>query len=151
MPEEVTIRSARPGELPELSALLDLLFEIEQDFKPDTARQVAGLKLMLDSPMAELLVAELGGRPVGLCGLQLLVSTAQGAYSCHVEDLVLAPECRGRGIGRLLLEAAAEWAHRRGATRMQLNCDDKNLPAMKFYESLGWRKTHLFNYFKLDF
>lgn len=34
---------------------------------------------------------------------------------------------------------------------MQLNCDDKNLPAMKFYESLGWRKTHLFNYFKLDF
>ena len=151
MPEEVTIRSARPGELPELSTLLDLLFEIEQDFKPDTARQVAGLKLMLDSPLAELLVAELGGRPVGLCGLQLLVSTAQGAYSCHVEDLVRAPECRGRGIGRLLLEAAAEWAHRRGATRMQLNCDDKNLPAMKFYESLGWRKTHLFNYFKLDF
>ena len=113
--------------------------------------QVAGLKLMLDSPLAELLVAELGGRPVGVCGLQLLVSTAQGAYSCHVEDLVLAPECRGRGIGRLLLEAAAEWAQRRGATRMQLNCDDKNLPAMKFYESLGWRKTHLFNYFKLDF
>ena len=45
MPEEVTIRPARPGELPELSTLLDLLFEIEQDFKPDTARQVAGLKL----------------------------------------------------------------------------------------------------------
>lgn len=151
MAEKVIVRRARFEELPELSALLDLLFEIEQDFTPDTGRQIAGLELMLNSPSAELLVAEVDGRPVGLCGLQLLVSTAQGAYSCHVEDLVLAPEYRGRGIGRQLLEAAAGWAHRRGAVRMQLNCDDKNLPAMKFYGSLGWKKTHLFNYFKLDF
>ena len=106
---------------------------------------------MLESPFAELFVAECGGRVAGFCGVQLQISTAMGSYAAQIEDLVLPPEFRRRGIGSRLLDAAGAWAKQRGARRLQLNCDDQNLPAMRFYEARNWIRTHLFNYFKFNF
>ncbi|WP_177994698.1 GNAT family N-acetyltransferase [Victivallis lenta] len=151
MTEAVRIRPAAEADLPELVELLRQLFELEQDFEPDASKQQAGLSLMLESPFAELLVAECGGRVAGFCGVQLQISTAMGSYAAQIEDLVLHPEFRRRGIGSRLLDAAGAWAKQRGARRLQLNCDDQNLPAMRFYEARNWIRTHLFNYFKFNF
>ena len=144
MTEAIRIRPAAEADLPELVELLRQLFELEQDFEPDASKQQAGLSLMLESPFAELLVAECGGRVAGFCGVQLQISTAMGSYAAQIEDLVLHPEFRRRGIG-------SRWAKQRGARRLQLNCDDQNLPAMRFYEARNWIRTHLFNYFKFNF
>ena len=151
MTEAIRIRPAAEADLPELVELLRHLFELEQDFEPDASKQQAGLSLMLESPFAELFVAECGGRVAGFCGVQLQISTAMGSYAAQIEDLVLHPEFRRRGIGSRLLDAAGAWAKQRGARRLQLNCDDQNLPAMRFYEALNWIRTHLFNYFKFNF
>lgn len=151
MTEAVRIRPAAEADLPELVELLRQLFELEQDFEPDASKQQAGLSLMLESPFAELLVAECGGRVAGFCGVQLQISTAMRSYAAQIEDLVLHPEFRRRGIGSRLLDAAGAWAKQRGARRLQLNCDDQNLPAMRFYEARNWIRTHLFNYFKFNF
>ena len=151
MTEASRIRPAAEADLPELVELLRQLFELEQDFEPDASKQQAGLSLMLESPFAELLVAECGGRVAGFCGVQLQISTAMGSYAAQIEDLVLHPEFRRRGIGSRLLDAAGAWAKQRGARRLQLNCDDQNLPAMRFYEARNWIRTHLFNYFKFNF
>ncbi|HBP05070.1 MAG TPA: GNAT family N-acetyltransferase [Lentisphaeria bacterium] len=151
MTEAIRIRPAAEEDLPELVELLRQLFELEQDFEPDASKQQAGLSLMLESPFAELLVAECGGRVAGFCGVQLQISTAMGSYAAQIEDLVLHPEFRRRGIGSRLLDAAGAWAKQRGARRLQLNCDDQNLPAMRFYEARNWIRTHLFNYFKFNF
>lgn len=151
MTEAIRIRPAAEADLPELVELLRQLFELEQDFEPDASKQQAGLSLMLESPFAELLVAECGGRVAGFCGVQLQISTAMGSYAAQIEDLVLHPEFRRRGIGSRLLDAAGAWAKQRDARRLQLNCDDQNLPAMRFYEARNWIRTHLFNYFKFNF
>ena len=151
MTEAIRIRPAAEADLPELVELLRQLFELEQDFEPDASKQQAGLSLMLESPFAELLVAECGGRVAGFCGVQLQISTAMGSYAAQIEDLVLHPEFRRRGIGSRLLDAAGAWAKQRGARRLQLNCDDQNLPAMLLYEARNWIRTHLFNYFKFNF
>lgn len=99
MTEAIRIRPAAEADLPELVELLRQLFELEQDFEPDASKQQAGLSLMLESPFAELLVAECGGRVAGFCGVQLQISTAMGSYAAQIEDLVLHPEFRRRGIG----------------------------------------------------
>ena len=151
MTEAIRIRPAAEADLPELVELLRHLFELEQDFEPDASKQQAGLSLMLESPFAELLVAECGGRVAGFCGVQLQISTAMGSYAAQIEALVLHPEFRRRGIGSRLLDAAGAWAKQRDARRLQLNCDDQNLPAMRFYEARNWIRTHLFNYFKFNF
>ena len=143
-PAWLRIRRARASDLGSLVRLLEQLFALEADFTPDAHRQSAGLGAMLRDPRRRaVLLAERGGRVVGMVTAQLVVSTAEGGPAALVEDVVVdAPE-RGRGAGRALLEAIAAWARARGAERLQLLADDGNTPALAFYARLGWRRTRL--------
>lgn len=138
-----TIRPARPADIPEMVGLLGLLFAIEADFTADADRQSRGLTLLMEQPLACIMVAEQGGRVVGMCSGQLTVSTAEGGYSLLLEDLVVAADSRGRRIAPRLLEAIALWAAGYGAARMQLLADRDNASALEFYRRQGWRDTAL--------
>ncbi|MEY2669237.1 MAG: hypothetical protein RJA59_1875, partial [Pseudomonadota bacterium] len=70
-------------------------------------------------------------------------STAEGAASVWVEDMVVAAASRRLGVGRRLLRAVEEWGATRGATRLQLLADRENRSALAFYASLGWTGTQL--------
>lgn len=138
------IRSAEAGDIPALASLLAALFRIEQDFSPDTGRQTRGLAAVIDSPLGHIAVACDGsGSVIGMCSGQLVFSTAEGAPSVWVEDVVVAEPWRGRGVGRALLADVLDWAAGRGATRAQLLADLDNLPALDFYRHLGWSETRL--------
>ena len=106
MTEAVRIRPAAEADLPELVELLRQLFELEQDFEPDASKQQAGLSLMLESPFAELLVAECGGRVAGFCGVQLQISTAMGSYAAQIEDPAARHREPAPGRGRRVGETA---------------------------------------------
>ena len=58
-----------------------------------------------------------------------------GAF--HVMELAVAPDARGRGIGRALLVAAAERARAEGCTSLALDVAADN-PAVRLYRSLGF-------------
>jgi GNAT superfamily N-acetyltransferase len=140
----VRIRSATPADLPALVALVGELFAIEADFRPDPARQRIGLALLLaDRERSAVLVAERSGQVIGMVTAQLVISTAEGALSALVEDMIVDARHRGEGAGRALLGAIEAWAHGRGAMRLQLLADRDNAPALAFYERLGWRGTRL--------
>ncbi len=140
----ISIRKATAADVEALVPLLADLFSIEADFRPDVERQRRGLALLLAAPAQSLvLVAERGGEVVGMVTVQLVVSTAEGALSGLLEDMVVISGERGRGIGRRLLEAAEGWTRERGATRLQLLADRENGPALRFYERMGWRGTRL--------
>ena len=143
-PAGVAIRCAAERDIEDLVALLEILFGIEKDFRADPQRQRRGLALMLaDRERRCVLVAERDGGVVGMVTAQLVVSTAEGAPSALVEDMVVLPAERGRGLGRALLGAIEAWARDRGATRLQLLADRENAPALRFYDRLGWRPTQL--------
>ncbi|WP_028319061.1 GNAT family N-acetyltransferase [Desulfobulbus elongatus] len=138
-----TVRPARPQDLEPMVGLLRLLFTIEEDFGFDAVKQRQGLALLLNDDRACILVAEEAGQAVGMCTGQLVISTAEGGPAVLVEDVVVAPEHRGRGTGRALMDALTGWARERGATRMQLLADKNNPPALAFYDRLGWGSTAL--------
>lgn len=140
-----TIGPASLADVPGLAGLLCELFRIEQDFKPRPERQVAGLQLLLADPAHAAVFAarDHGGTVVGMVTAQLVISTAEGAPSAWIEDLVIAKPHRRRGLGRRLLAAVLEWAGTHGATRAQLLFDVDNQPAVDFYDRLGWEGTHL--------
>jgi ribosomal protein S18 acetylase RimI-like enzyme len=52
-----------------------------------------------------------------------------------------APLHRQRGIGRMLIDRVAAWAHRRGATVLNLRVTSSNGPAILFYTRLGFAGT----------
>jgi GNAT superfamily N-acetyltransferase len=145
MSSDYRVEPARKADIPALVQLLSLLFSIEQDFRPDSEKQRKGLELLLEKPEnAVLLVCRTAREVVGMVSAQLVISTATGAPSAWIEDLVLLPEYRARDLGRRLLDAAADWAWARGARRLQLLADADNSPALAFYAHLGWQPTRLF-------
>jgi GNAT superfamily N-acetyltransferase len=142
----IHIESANAQDVDALVELLNVLFSIEQDFTPDEAAQRKGLQLLLGNPaQGQIFVAR---HPqagvVGMVSAQLVISTAMGAPSAWIEDMVLRDEFRGQGLGKSLLDAAAEWAKTKGAKRIQLVADADNAPALEFYKHLGWQPTRLF-------
>lgn len=145
----VTIRNATREDIPACADLLFQLFSIEVDFRPDRRRQQEGLTMLLQSSGGKnkFLVAELrsdsGSAVVGMVTGQLNVSTAEGAYSVLVEDMVVDSGFRGQGIGTLLLEAIGRWAVSMGATRLQLLADRDNTSALRFYGDKGWHLTQM--------
>jgi len=141
----VNISDATLADVPQLSQLLDELFSIEQDFQPNTERQVRGMNLLLGQPdRAVIKVArDDAGNIIGMVSAQLVISTAEGAPSAWVEDMVVRDVQRGQGVGRALLDSLLEWAKSKGATRAQLLVDLDNEPALGYYQHLGWLTTRL--------
>ena len=137
------LRKARLHDLDRLTALLRLLFTLEEDFSFNEQKQRQGLALLLDNDRGCVLVAEEAGLVIGMCTGQLVISTAEGGPSVLVEDVVVDPAHRGQGIGRALMNTLAGWALEQGATRLQLLADKNNGPGLVFYERLGWRTTAL--------
>lgn len=137
------IRPATKADIPALLSLLKQLFSIEVDFNFDTEKQQRGLSLLLESENAIIFAAEEESGVVGMVTGQLVISTAEGALSLIIEDLVVAPAMQNRGYGSLLLSTLAEWASGRGASRMQLLADQTNNPAIEFYVGTKWQRTQL--------
>src|SRR5438132_205273 len=64
------------------------------------------------------LVAEQGGRLLGLTHYLYHLAPAQIALSCYLSDLFTVPESRGQGVGRKLIEAVYDIARQAGAARV---------------------------------
>ena len=89
-----------------MAELLHELFAIEADFSPDFEVQSCGLERLLESDSAHIFVASLDGKVVGMCTLQIIISTAMGKEVATTEDVVVDVDHRGKGIGASLLRTA---------------------------------------------
>lgn len=141
----VSVREARAADIPQLCDLLSELFSIEADFSPDRGKQVRGLELLLNgtSGLSVVLAAEMDHAIVGMCSVQILISTAEGGPVGLMEDLVIRKDHRGMGIGTRLLTEISRWCRARNITRIQLLRDADNPAAREFYILNGWAETKL--------
>jgi GNAT superfamily N-acetyltransferase len=143
--DSISYFQAQSTDIADLVSLLATLFSIEQDFKPDYSNQEKGLALLIRSPnTGTICVAKnTKGQVIGMVSAQLVISTAQGASSAWVEDMVVEEAYRGQGIGKKLLQQALDWAKTKGATRAQLLVDLSNSEALGYYQHLQWEPTQL--------
>ncbi len=139
----IQIRPAKEGDIDGMSKLLSQLFTIETDFISDEKKQSMGLKLLLDTVGAHIVVAEENDRVIGMATVQILISTAEGGYVGLIEDVVVDNEHRGKGVGGALLDYLYAWARDNGLTRLQLAADKENGAALAFYKKSGWNQTGL--------
>lgn len=139
----IKVRKAGEGDITVMAGLLEDLFSVEKDFNSDRPKQEEGLRLFLSCEGRQAFVAEMDGKVAGMVTGQMLASTAEGALSVLLEDLVTDPGHRGRGIGSHLLAAVEDWGREKGAARLQLLADKDNAPAREFYEKAGWERTNL--------
>ena len=144
-----TYRQASARDIPDMVELLCQLFKIEKDFKVNPEKHRVGLWMLLQSESAKIFVLEKQKRIIGMCTLQILTSTAEGARVALLEDMVVDEKHRHEGAGTILLEAATDWCKEAGLKRVQLLADKYNMPALNFYHKYNWSTTSLVNIRKL--
>jgi GNAT superfamily N-acetyltransferase len=74
-------------------------------------------------------------------GLATGLWEVEGPGRALVVSMWVAPRGRGRGAGRLLLDAVVGWAGERGARQVDLWVTDGNDPARALYEKAGFAPT----------
>lgn len=88
-------------------------------------------------PFALTLIAYKDEEAVGLANCFLGFSTFEAKKLVNIHDLVVVPEWRGLGIGKLLLEAVQRKARELDCCRITLEVREDN-PARDLYERIGF-------------
>jgi GNAT superfamily N-acetyltransferase len=135
------IRPAEPGDVELIFSLIVELAEYERAREQVTGSpQLLADALFGPEPVAEALIAELDGQPVGFALFYTTFSTWEARPGLWLEDIYVPHEHRRGGIGQALIAAVAATAVSRGFTRLEWAALHWNEPALAFYRKLGARR-----------
>ena len=135
----VELGAATREDLPQLVALLGVLFSQEAELVPDDGKQTRALeKILSDESVGRIHVAREGGKVVAMASLIYGISTAEGGLAASFEDMVVLPGYRGKGIGTALLQYVVAEARKQGVLRLMLLTDRQNKRAQALYRKLGF-------------
>jgi GNAT superfamily N-acetyltransferase len=136
--------TALPVDMPQLVELLGVLFTQEHELTPDPVKQRRALELILADPSrARIYVARQGGKAIAMAALHFTTSTAEGGKVAGLEDCVVHPEHRRKGIGEKLLSYVLEQAKAEGALRVMLLTDGDNARAQALYRTMGFTPSSM--------
>jgi GNAT superfamily N-acetyltransferase len=135
---DVAIRAANEGDLSTILMFIRALGQYERlEHEVVATEEILRAHLFGARPMAEVVLAERGGVPVGFALFFPNFSTFLGRPGLYLEDLYVHEHERGHGVGRCLLEHLARLAIERGWGRMEWAVLDWNEAAIGFYRRLG--------------
>lgn len=157
---EPNIRRATPADLPWIGRLGALLVKEHYDFdpqrflaaRPETPTVYASfISTQLEDPDKSVLVAD-DGDVIGYAYAAVegddYMALRGPAGVLH--DVIVDPEHRGRGVGRLLIDATLEFFRSRGVQRVVLSTAERNEAAQRFFASMGFRRTMIEMTLELD-
>jgi len=115
---------------------------------------VASEEILRDSlfhrKVAEVVIAEHNGEPVGFALFFHNFSTFRGKSGIYLEDLFVRPNARGAGLGKALLSFLAKLAVDRGCARLEWWCLDWNEPSIAFYKQMGAKPMDEWTVYRVD-
>jgi ribosomal protein S18 acetylase RimI-like enzyme len=109
------------------------------DYTPGPEAMAKRIAELLES--GDVLVLLGGPGPEGLALLRFRPSLWSETLDCYLEELYVAPDKRGRGLGQALMEAAIETARAEGAGYMDLGTAETDTAARALYEKMGFSRT----------
>jgi GNAT superfamily N-acetyltransferase len=136
-PPEPKLRDARPADA---ARLVELIHSLGHEIDEKAIRKnLAALKKSGEPP----LVATLGNKVVGLIGLNKRIAVHKPAPIGRMSVLVVADEAQGKGIGKMLVEAAERWFREQGCELVEVTSNDRRTAAHAFYRHMGYERTSI--------
>jgi ribosomal protein S18 acetylase RimI-like enzyme len=92
-------------------------------------------------------------QPIGVAICLAGFSSFRGKPLVNIHDVAVAPQVRGKGVGRLLLKAVEADARELGCCKVTLEVRSDNVRAMGLYRSVGFESSQPETFFwtqKLD-
>lgn len=146
----VTIRPLTAADEPEWRRLWTAYLNFYETSVPEAVYATAFARLL--SPEGgeyKCLIAELGGKPVGLAHFLYHRFMWTVTDTCYLMDLFTDPAARGQGVARALIDAVHAAAKRDGIPTTYWNTQDTNVTARKLYDQVA-TLTPFLTYEKTD-
>jgi GNAT superfamily N-acetyltransferase len=135
--EIIVTRAATLEDCRSIRPLVEAHVEYEKSEATVPADWVHKVAPFVASGELVIFVARRGSDVVGYASVTTELSTWTGDVLAHLECLFVAEPHRGAGLGRLLIEAAAEEARTRGLRELRWQTPSWNTSAIRFYDRLG--------------
>jgi ribosomal protein S18 acetylase RimI-like enzyme len=123
----IAIRALEPQDARFIARLAPQAFG---EYDPSAARTTAA---MLREPGATTLLAARGDEPLGF-----VILRPEAPHVLSINAIAVTASARGRGVGRMLMQAAEGYAKSRGAVRLTLNTAQANLAALDLFLRRGF-------------
>jgi GNAT superfamily N-acetyltransferase len=144
---EIIFRLAKREDLSSIVRMLaedDLGSQRERYEEPLPDSYIKAFGQIDNDPNHELIVAESNGEVVGTLHLIFIPSISyQGELRAQVESVRVGRKYRGQGIGSEMMKWVIERARGRDAHLVQLTTHKSREDAHRFYERLGFTRSHL--------
>jgi GNAT superfamily N-acetyltransferase len=148
MAEGVEVSAVREEEFETLLPLIAAYQRFyEVDDVDDDRNRSFFRRFLAPSEDGHLLAArDEGGAILGYACLYWHFSSLAATETVLMNDLFVAPEARGRGVGRALIEAGAAVARERGAAWLEWATAPDNHTAQRLYDSMTDEKSTWLEY-----
>lgn len=144
--DDLLIRPALPGDAESIAGILKEVgwFDRVNGESPGvTGARIANyLRLYSEGEHHAVLVAQaLDGRLEGYVAVHWIPYLFLPAPEGYISELFVRQSCRGRGVGRRLLQKVEEMARAYGCSRLMLiNGRNRESYRRGFYKKLGWEE-----------
>jgi len=145
--EKVVFRIARRDDVPVIVRLLaddDLGSQREKYISPLPDEYYTAFEHVHNDPNHELIVTETNGEVLGTLHLIFLPSLSYlGGLGAQIESVRVDRKYQNKGVGSQMVRWAMQRAKDRGAHIVQLTTHTSRSDAHRFYERLGFKKSHV--------
>ncbi len=142
----LSFRDATPDDLGFIVRLIvddNIVGTNDRPDEPNHPRYLAAFEAIAADPNQRLVIAEFEGQSVGTQQLTFIPGINRlGEIRCLIEAVHIVPTHRNLGLGGEMIGNAIEQARARGCGMVQLTSNKKRLDAHRFYERLGFKKSH---------
>lgn len=140
--EQVDIHTPRVATAAQATTVAGLLDAFNREFDtPTPGRDVLAARLGQLLAGADVIALLTGDPAVGVALLTLRPNVWYDGPVAVLDELYVAPELRGRGLGSALLAAAEAVTGQRGGQLLEINVDGDDTAARRFYERHGYANS----------
>lgn len=146
----LNIRFATVSDTPQILKFITALAEYEKLGDTVVATEQKLKESLFEQNAAEVLIATWNNEPAGFALFFSNYSTFLAQKGIYLEDLFVAKELRGKGIGKALLLKLSTIAIERNCGRLEWSVLDWNTPAIEFYKSIGAKPNDGWTVYRLN-
>ena len=139
--KDILIREARKTDLSAIGKLLEDLINAMDDTEGiDIGIAIKTCERILNDASSHILVAAMEGTPVGFINFTIRQTILHRSPSALIDELVVAEEYQGKGVGKQLVLAALEKCRQLGCCEVEVSTEKTNLKAREFYKKCGFEE-----------
>jgi GNAT superfamily N-acetyltransferase len=136
--KDIFVRKATESDLPAIKKLLaDLIDAMDNTEGIDVGIALKTCEHLLKDASSHFLVAEIERTPVGFINFTVRQTILHRSPSALIDELVVAEEYQGKGVGKQLVLAAIEKCKQLGCCEVEVSTEKTNVKARKFYKKCG--------------